>query len=159
MNKIDLQLFADDFLANYNVKFEINTTPETTETWEELGEGFDNLSESLNEVVQDYQFLNGGGYGKSFVTGMQPVMTLTGVRMRQDTAQNYIFGKKYEIGETRVTDLKITVEDVGSATSTEILFEDVVIANLVEYGGNSTDGSAISVEFKSSGKPTITTTP
>lgn len=154
INEIFLQFFGD-LLTNFGVSLEINTTPTSTATWVELGEGFDNLAEALNEIVQDYNFLNNGGYGESEVTGMQPMFTLTGVRKLQDTAQNYIFSKKYEILNERKTDLRLNYTK-GDNTVANILFSNVTMANIVEYSGASADGSAISVEFKTSGKPQVT---
>lgn len=158
MKKFDLQLFATDYLTNYGVGIEIDTTPTTTATYVTLGDGFDNLAEALNEVINQYQFLSKGGYGKSYVTGMQPVFTLTGIRLRADAAQNFIFGKKYEVLDERVTNLKITYID-GDGSTVVIQMDDVTMANIQEFGGNSTDGAAISVEFHTSEKPTVTVTP
>lgn len=143
-----------EMLKNYGISLSIDTTPEAVETWVEVGEGFDNLAEALNEVVNDYQFLNKGGYGQSEVTGMQPVWTLSGVRKIADVAQNFIFSKKYELGESRKTNLKIEYVD-GAAATVTVTFNNVTMANIQEFGGASTDGAAISVEFKTSEKPVV----
>lgn len=77
---------------NYDYAFKINTTPQgESETMAEIKKGFDNVSESLNEALYQGSFLGDSGYGSSFVTGGQLIVTLTGVRMTGDTAQDYIF--------------------------------------------------------------------
>lgn len=153
ITKLDMRLF-DDLLVNYGVSLQIDIDPGGIPTLTALGEGFDNLAEALNEIVNQYQFLNNGGFGVSYVTGMQPVWTLTGVRKLQDAAQNYIMSKKYSLLEDRVTDLVITYTDGTDAVVT-LTFGDVTIANIQEFGGGSTDGAAISVEFHTSGAPVI----
>lgn len=155
--KFDLQLFGD-FLVNYGVSLQIDIDPTGTPTLTEMGDGFDNIEEVLNEILNQYFFLNKGGFGKTHVTGMQPVWKLTGVRKRADAAQNYIFSKKYKMLEERETDLVITYID-GIEGTVVMTFSDVTIANVKEFGGQSTDGAAITVDFHTSGEPTIVITP
>ena len=152
--KLMLQMYGD-LLTNYGVGLEIDITPDLSPTWVELGEGLDNLAEALNEVINQYQFLNKGGYAESFVTGMQPIITLTGVRMLDDAAQNFIFGKKYELLKNRKSSIRLTVVN-PSASDTVITFNDITLANIQEFGGGSVDGAGISVEFHSSEKPVTT---
>lgn len=148
-----LQLF-NDFLVNYGVNLEIDTNYPNAPNWVEIGSGFDNLSETLNEVVNQYFFLNKDGYGESEVTGMQPMMTLTGVRKRADAAQNFIFSKKYELLDERKTNIRINYQDENDNTVT-ITWNNVTMANIQEFGGGTTDGSAVNVEFHSSEKPVV----
>ena len=143
------------YLANYGVELEVDITPTSSPTWTVIGNGIDNISEALNEVVNQHQFLDRNGFGSSFVTGMQPIITLTGVRIIGDAAQDWIFSTKYNLLESRETNLRLRYIDNNDVTVT-ILYENVTMANLMEFGGASTDGSAISIEFHSNGEPSIT---
>lgn len=60
-------------LTQYGVKVELDTTPyASARTWVTLDQGFDNLDESLNDVVNEYFFLGDKGFGSDFVTGIHP---------------------------------------------------------------------------------------
>jgi len=153
--EILLQLFACDLLPVYGVNLEIDTNPDGAPNWVELGDGIDNITEALNEIVNQYFFLNKNGYGESQVTGMQPVMTLTGIRKLKDPAQNFIFDKKYELNCSRVTNMRLNYVD-GNDNVVNIVWNNVTLANLQEFGGATTDGAAINVEIHSSEKPVVT---
>lgn len=149
-----LQMYNSDLLTNYGVSLEIDDNYPNAPNWIELGDGFDNLAEALNEVVNQYQFLNKNGYGESHVTGMQPILTLTGVRMLADAAQNFIFSKKYKLLAERCTNLRLSVATGAGGTAT-ITFNNVTMANIQEFSGASTDGAAVSVEFHTSEEPVV----
>ena len=144
-------------LTIYEVEASIDVSAggESAETWALLGEGFDNLSESLNEVVQQYFFLSNKGFATNHTTGMAPAFTLTGRRVIGDPAQDYIFAQKYSLGEGRETKLKIAKK--GKDDKTETLTCPVTICNIQEISGASTDNSAISIELRLNGKPEVTT--
>ena len=125
----------------------------STWTYAELGDGIDNISESLNEVVQQYFFLDDDGFAKNHVTGMAPTFTLTGRRVVGDTAQDYIFGKKYDLDKDRQSSFKLEWDD---ATHSNTIVCDCTICNIQEFSGASTDDSAISFEIRFDGKPTLT---
>jgi hypothetical protein len=118
-----------------------------------MRQGFDNLQEQLNEVIQQYKFLADEGFSRSRVTGMAPVWTLTGRRVWGDAAQDYIFGKKYGLGSQRETTAK--VEYTAGSTNYCITF-DCTLANIQELGGATEENSAISVEVHVDGRPTLT---
>ena len=140
----------------HSVKMSIDTTPGgQSETWSEVRVGFDNMQEALNEVVQQYKFLSDEGFGRSRVTGMQPVWTLSGRRIWGDAAQDFIFSKKYGLGAERETQGK--VEYVAGGYEYTITF-DCTFANLQEIGGATEENSAITVEIHVDGKPTLTKT-
>lgn len=148
---------ANKFLVMYGVSAEIDTaTSGSAESWAALGEGIENLAEALNEVVYSGFYLHNEGYGNSEVTGMQPVVTVSGKRIVGDAAQDYVFDptRKYGLGEKRKSKLKLTI--AGNANSTVITCP-VTIANVQELSGNAQDGSAISFELRFNGKPTVTT--
>ncbi|WP_279166643.1 phage tail tube protein [Thomasclavelia cocleata] len=146
---------SSELLTNYGIKCEVNTSQSEAPTWSELGKGFDNIAEALNEVVQQYFFLNNGGYAENFVTGQAPSYTFTGYRVLGDAVQDFIFGKKHELLNARNTQIKITRVNSGGA-STTVVTCDCIFCNMQEYGGASTDGTAISVEFRVNGKPEVT---
>ena len=139
----------------HSISFKIDTSDTSTPTWSEVGAGIDNLQEALNEVVQQYKFLPDEGFGRSRVTGMQPVWTLTGRRIWGDTAQDFIFAAKYKTGADRETQAK--VEYTANGYDYTIAF-DVTFANLQELGGATEENSAISIEMHMAGKPTLTKT-
>ena len=147
---------AYGLLTVYKITCEIGTSLSgTTWTYSELGEGIDNLSEALNEVVQQYSFLSDDGFARNHVTGMAPSVTLTGRRVLGDTAQDYVFGKKYSLDEDRQTSLKLSWTGVESTPVSHSVTVDCTICNIQEWSGASTDDSAISFELRFDGAPTI----
>ena len=145
-------------LTMYGIEASINTAAEgAEETWSELNDGFDNIAEALNETVQQYFFLKDKGFASNHVTGMAPAFTLTGRRVLGDAAQDYIFSKKYKLGDERDTDFKLTYID--GAGGTVSLTCPATLCNMQEWSGATTDDSAVSVEIRFNGKPGETTTP
>lgn len=141
-----------DVAVIYNYTAEIDTTPEgQSRTWATLCAGINNLSEALNETVQQYFFLCGNGFAANYVTGLAPAITLTGVRAVGDTAQDYIFSQKYATMKARNTNLRLTRTDADG--DEEVVSAHVTIVNLSEIGGATTDGSAISIELRFNGEP------
>ncbi len=140
----------------YGIEAEISTTGDAEQaTFAELSDGIDNLSEALNEVVQQYFFMSGQGFATNEVTGMAPAVTLTGRRIIGDPAQDYIFSKKYALGSERKTKFRLTF--LNSENKKEILECEVTICNMQEWSGATTDHSAISFEIRFNGKPTVNT--
>ena len=138
----------------HTIHMSINTTPAgSSETWSVVGAGFDNMQEALNEVVQQYKFLPDEGFGRSRVTGMQPVWTLSGRRIWGDAAQDFIFANKYKTGADRETQAK--VEYTANGYDYTITF-DCTFANIQELGGATEENSAVTVEIHCDGKPTLT---
>nr|DAN17906.1 MAG TPA: tail tube protein [Caudoviricetes sp.] len=147
------------YLTNYNLTLSIGTSY-TTDTWTyaELGEGIDNVTEALNEVVQQYQFLADNGFAVNHVTGMAPAWTISGRRILGDTAQDYIAGLKYKLDKDRQSSIKIEYTDASSGTDKKVTITcDCTICNIVDIGGGaSTDDSVFSCEIRFDGKPTVT---
>ena len=138
----------------YNLTAYIGTAySSSTWTYATLGDGIENISEALNEVVQQYFFMDMGGFAKNHVTGLAPTFTLTGRRVVGDSAQDYIFGKKYELDTGRQSSFKLTWDD---ATHSNTLVCDCTICNAQEFSGATTDDSAISFEIRFDGAPTVT---
>lgn len=136
----------------YKYTAEIDITPKgATRTWADLCAGFNNISEAMNETVQQYFFLCGSGHGVNYVTGMAPSMTMAGVRVIGDAAQDFIFSKKYELMSERDTRFRLTRHHEDGTT--DIISANVTFANLSDVSGGTTDGSAISLEMRFNGAP------
>ena len=154
----------DNLLTIYNLEASIGTSKsggassQGTWTYAKLEKGLDNVSEALNEVVQQYFFLNDKGFARNHVTGMAPTFTFTGRRVQGDAAQDYIFGNKYKLDTNRVSSFQLKVTDKsGSAPKATTYTVDCTICNIQEYSGASTDDSAISFELRFNGAPTMAT--
>lgn len=153
---------AYGLMTMYNLTAKIGTkssgeAPDVTWTYSELAAGIDNIAEALNEVVQQYFFLNDNGFARNHVTGMAPAFTLTGRRVMGDAAQDYIFGKKYALDTDRQSSFQLTY--TNGAGSTVTITCDCTICNIQEWSGATTDDSAISFEIRFDGQPESTTAP
>jgi hypothetical protein len=136
----------------YKYEAEIDITPQgPARTWAPLCAGFNNISEAMNETVQQYSFLCGKGFGVNYVTGMAPSMTFAGIRVVGDAAQDYIFAQKYSLMSARDTHFRLTKTAENGTKS--VLSANVTFANLSDVSGGTTDGSAISVEMRFNGAP------
>lgn len=154
----------DNLLTIYNLEASIGTSKSSgassqgTWTYAKLEKGLDNVSEALNEVVQQYFFINDKGFARNHVTGMAPTFTFTGRRVQGDAAQDYIFGNKYKLDTNRVSSFQLKVTDKsGSAPKATTYTVECTICNIQEYSGASTDDSAISFELRFNGAPTTAT--
>lgn len=150
---------AYGLLTMYNLTASIGTSsegqaPSVTWTYAPLENGFDNIAEALNEVVQQYFFLSDNGFARNHVTGMAPAFTLTGRRVFGDAAQDYIFGNKYSLDTSRQSSFQLKYSDAEGTEHT--ITCDCTICNIQEWSGATTDDSAISVEIRFDGKPEIT---
>jgi len=143
-------------LAVYGVDLEIDTTPfASARTWAPVCDGFNNMTEALNEQVQEYFFLCGKGFGSDEVTGIHPVIQLTGVRKVGDAAQDFIFGNRLNLMEARKTTLRLSLANAdGSVTR---YTNKVTMKNVSSFGGATTDGAAVSVDFSFNGSPIVET--
>lgn len=141
----------------YNLTASIGTAlADTAWTYAELKAGIDNAAESLNEVVQQYQFLSGEGFAENHVNGMAPAWTFSGKRVFGDAAQDYIFSKKYSLGDDRKSSLKIEYTDSSSGTGVEhSITVPCTICSIQEFSGAATDNSSISFEIRFDAAPTV----
>ena len=139
-------------LTQYGVELEIDITPfASARTWKPVCDGFNNLTENLNEQVQEYYFLCGKGFGSDEVTGIHPVLSLTGVRKIGDAAQDFIFGQRLNLMEGRKTNLRLSI---ANADGTVTRYTNrVTMKNVSSFGGATTDGAAVSVDFSFNGRP------
>ena len=141
-------------LAVYGVELEIDTTPfAASRNWVPVCDGFNNVTEALNEQVQEYFFLCGKGFGSDEVTGIHPVIQLTGVRKVGDAAQDFIFGNRLNLMEARKTNLRLSL---ANADGTVTRYTNrVTMKNVSSFGGATTDGAAVSVDFSFNGQPVV----
>lgn len=141
-------------LTQYGVELEVDTTPfGSARTWAPVCDGFNNLTEALNEQVQEYFFLCGKGFGSDEVTGIHPVIQLTGVRKVGDAAQDFIFGNRLNLMEARKTNLRLSL---ANADGTVTRYTNrVTMKNVSSFGGATTDGAAVSVYFSFNGRPVV----
>ena len=148
-----------NLLTVYNLEASIGTSKsEDTWSYAKLEAGLDNVSEALNEVVQQYFFLNDKGFARNHVTGMAPAFTMTGRRVQGDAAQDYIFGKKYKLDTERSSSFQLKVTDNSGASPKVTTYTvDCTICNIQEFSGASTDDSAISFELRFNGAPVAAT--
>lgn len=148
-----------NLLTVYNLEASIGTSKsEDTWSYAKLEAGLDNVSEALNEVVQQYFFLNDKGFARNHVTGMAPAFTMTGRRVQGDAAQDYIFSKKYKLDTDRASSFQLKVTDnSGVSPKVTTYTVDCTICNIQEFSGASTDDSAISFELRFNGAPTTAT--
>jgi hypothetical protein len=139
-------------LTQYGVELELDTTPfSSARTWVPVCDGFNNLTEALNEQVQEYYFLCGKGFGSDEVTGIHPVLSLTGVRKIGDAAQDFIFGNRLNLMEGRKTYLRLSL---ANADGTVTRYTNrVTMKNISSFCGATTDGAAVSVDFSFNGRP------
>ena len=136
----------------YKYTAEIDITPKgAARTWAPLCAGFNNISEAMNETIQQYFFLCGSGHAVNYVTGMAPSMTMAGVRVIGDAAQDFMFGSKYTLMSSRDTHFRIT--RTAENGDKHIISANVTFCNMSDISGGTTDGSAISVEMRFNGSP------
>lgn len=137
----------------YSYSAEIDTTPTSgTPTWATVCAGFENITEALNESVQQYYFLCGNGFAANYVTGIAPTITLTGRRIYGDSAQDYIFGHKYDLLAARDTHFRMKRTDAAGNTTT-VISANVTLCNMTDISGATNDASACSVEIRFNGAP------
>ena len=143
-------------LTQYGVELEIDTAPfASSRNWAPVCDGFNNLTEALNEQVQEYFFLCGNGFGSDEVTGIHPVLQLTGVRKIGDAAQDFIFGNRFNLMQARKTNLRLSIANADGTITRYTNF--VTMKNISSFGGATTDGSAVSVDFSFNGPPIMET--
>ena len=143
-------------LTQYGVEMEIDITPfAAARTFAPVCDGFNNLTEQLNEQVQEYYFLCGRGFGSDEVTGLHPNMQLTGVRKIGDAAQDFIFGQRFKTMEGRKTTLRLSIQN-ADGTITRYT-NRATMKNISSFGGATTDGAAVSVDFSFNGPPIMET--
>lgn len=145
-------------LVNYALQAQIDTTPfGTSPTLATFGNGFNNVTEALNEVVNQYFFLSRGGFADNFVTGMAPSYTFTGVRIIGDPAQDFIFSTARKFGLMVSRNTTLVMSRSNADGTVDQISVPITFCNINDIGGGTTDGSAVSMEMRFNGAPVITT--
>lgn len=147
--------FAYGLLTMYDIKAYIGTSFNSGTgawTYAELADGIENVTEALNEQVQQYFFLSDEGFGKNHITGMAPAFTFTGKRIFGDAAQDYIFSKKYALNGDRRSSFMFVWSDGTNENSVTC---DCTICSVQEFSGAANDDSAISFEIRLDGHPVV----
>ena len=134
MEKMNLQGFAEPELPknpitpeiNYETEAFINTSPESdSPTWESMANLMTNMSQSLNEVLQQLTYYADKGWGSTEVTGAQMTLTVTGSVKPGDKACDYILSDKvmYGLGDARKTHMKLQ-------KGTKVILWPITLANI-----------------------------
>ena len=168
---------ADGVALNYNYQLSIATFPTSTggpglnKNFAVLAAGFDNITETLNEVLYQSGFISDKGWGSSYVTGGQLIITLSGVRVVGDPAQDYIFSDAvmFGFGKERETEIELKCSDAelvhstvptgapeGSSVAGYTITCPCTLAKINRGGGAANSPTTVSVEIHLNGKPTVT---
>lgn len=160
----DTAVKANQLMLNYEYGLKILVPDEdgSTATPQPIARGFDNITEAINEVLYQSNFLSDSGWGSSYVTGGQLIFTLSGVRVKGDAAQDYIFSDKvyFGFGTARDVQLLVTIpnQDPEDPSGKPLnLTCSATLAKITRSGGAANQPTAISVEVHVNGKPTVTT--
>lgn len=135
------------------IEIGVSATSATPPVWTyaELCAGIEGMTFASNEQNQQYYFLCGEGFAHNEVTGAAPELQITGRRIAGDTAQDFIVGKQFALGEDRNSSVKITTAEGKVITC------DCSIGDVVSFGGNSLDVNTFSCTIRFNGEPTVTT--
>lgn len=143
-------------LPNYGVELEIDITPfDSSRTWVPVCDGFDNITEALNEQVQEIFSLCANGYGSDDVIAIHPTYALTGFRKVGNPAQDFIFGNRLNLMRGRHTNMRLSLAN-GDGTVTRYTV-DATMKDMSGFGGATTAGAAVSVTFSWNGRPIVET--
>ena len=118
-------------------------------TYSPLCEGIESVTPSVNEQSQQYFFMCGQGGADNEVTGIAPQYDVSGKRVHGNAAQDYIAGLKYALGDDRKSSFKVV-------TPAETIICDCTIADIVDFGGATTDNEPFSCTIYVNGLPTVT---
>ena len=126
-------------------------TAESSGTWTyaKLCAGIEGMTFSENEQNQQYFFLCGEGFADNEVTGAAPELQVTGRRNVGDTAQDYIAGLQFKLGEERKSSCKII-------SGGKQIVCPCTIGALTSFGGNALDVNQFGCTIRFNGKPTVT---
>ena len=139
-------------------KFYIGTTYTSSSwTYAQLCEGIESIEPSVNEQNQQYFFMCGQGGADNEVTGIAPEYAISGRRVIGNTAQDYIVGLRYALGDERKSSMKVEIYD-AAGTLHETIVADCTITDIVDFGGATTDNEPFSCTLRVNGIPTVTTT-
>ena len=139
-------------VKNYEYTFEIDTTPDATETYSDLGAIFTDVAKSFNEVTEQFAYLADNGWGSSEVVGGQLTVSLTGKRNDGNAVSDFIFDSDVQIafGEARKTTIRITNSD-------DVIIWPVTMVTIQDAGGAAQATDAVTLVLHTNGAPTSIT--
>lgn len=120
-----------------------------TWTYAKLCKGIEGMEFAENEQNQQFFFLCGEGFAHNEVTGAAPELTITGRRIKGDTAQDYIADKQFKLGTDRNSSVKIIAEGKQMVC-------DCTIGNITSFGGQTLDVNSFGCTIRFNGKPVVT---
>lgn len=120
-----------------------------TWTYAKLCKGIEGMEFNENEQNQQFFFLCGEGFAHNETTGAAPELTITGRRIVGDTAQDYIAGLQFQLGEDRNSSVKIIAEGKQMVC-------DCTIGAITTFGGQTLDVNAFGCTIRFNGKPVVT---
>ena len=142
--------------ANWSNKIEIGTSKSTANppvwTYSELCAGIEGMDFAENEQNQQFFFLCGDGFAENLVTGAAPEVVITGKRKVGNTAQDFVAGLQFALGEERETSVKIT-------SGGKVITCDATIGAITSFGGQTLDVNQFGCTIRFNGKPTVTDAP
>lgn len=161
MEEMRLQMFADPTLPknpivpemNYKTEVLINTSPgEGTPTWASMKAFMKNMSQSLNENLDQGVYYGDEGWGHTNVIGGQFTITVTADVAAGDEACDYIMSDDVRFGfaEARQTHLKLV-------KGKKVIIWPVTLANITPAYGDAGAVNALTVTIHGNGKPSIGT--
>ena len=118
-------------------------------TYSKLCKGVENMTFAENEQNQQYFFVCGQGFAHNETTGAAPELQVSGRRVVGDTAQDYIAGLQFKLGEDRNSSVKII-------SGGKQIVCDCTIGNITSFGGQTLDINAFGCTIRFNGKPTVT---
>lgn len=138
------------FNAVWQDSVEIGTAESSgTWTYSALCAGIESINFASNEQAQQFFFLCGNGGADNEVTAIAPELRVSGRRKVGDTAQDYIVGKQFALGDDRKSSVKITAEG-------KVITVPCTICDVVSFGGDAPNVNAFSCTLKFNGIPTVT---
>ena len=133
------------------IEIGVSATSATPPVWTyaRLCKGIESMQFNENEQNQQYFFLCGEGFAHNETTGAAPELVITGRRIVGDTAQDFIAGKQFLLGENRNSSVKITAEG-------KVITCDCTIGAITSFGGQALDVNSFGCTIRFNGKPTVT---
>lgn len=138
---------------NYETEAFINITPDGEDpTWASMAAFLKNMSQSLNEVLDQVKYYGEEGWGHTHVIGGQLTVSMTADVAPEDEACRYIMSDKvmYGFGKARQTHLKLV-------KGTKAIIWAVTLANITPGYGDAGAINSLSLAIHGNGKPVVTT--
>lgn len=135
---------------NFQALFELDINPSGTANYVRLGDGLVSATPENNEKVDQKGYLDDNGGQSSEVIGFQHIVKFSGDRIAGDAAQDFIFGKAFDVGSSRHTNFRSTGPD-GTVIS-----GDCTIVITTMPGGDANSSQACGFDLHLNGKPTKT---